>query len=92
LSNSIKNLLYLEDNIALIDTLLNSFFVGKKTDIKDKIQADVPLLSTIYLNTSDKTKDTELFLSIENIFTDKFKAVLESLVFPSILKINKCNI
>jgi diguanylate cyclase (GGDEF)-like protein/PAS domain S-box-containing protein len=32
LSNSIRNLLYLGDNIALIDTLLNSFFAGEKTD------------------------------------------------------------
>ncbi|MFT6924590.1 MAG: PAS domain S-box-containing protein [Psychromonas sp.] len=32
LSHSIRNILYLGDNITLIDTLLNTFFVNKKTD------------------------------------------------------------
>ncbi|PKH01004.1 GGDEF domain-containing protein [Psychromonas sp. MB-3u-54] len=120
MSNSIKNLLYLGDNIALVDTLLNSFFTGKKTDnyhffhlvsaaqleltlsennfshfiselplntdIKNKIKTNFPLLNTTYLNTGDGTKETELSLSIENIFTDEFKAVLESLSIPIYFK------
>jgi len=120
LSNSIGNVLYLGNNIPLVDALFNSFTAAEKTDsyqvfhlvsesqlsltlsensfshliselsididLKNKIQADFPLLNTTYLNTDDLPQKTKLSVGVENLYIDEVKTVLESLSIPVYFK------
>ncbi|PKH04164.1 GGDEF domain-containing protein [Psychromonas sp. MB-3u-54] len=55
-------------------------------EIKDKIQADFPLLKTTYLNPDDQAEETGLSVDPENVFTDEVQIVLDSLSIPIYFK------